>query len=226
MSRLKVNGIAGPSPGWRTPRPPPLAWPIRSAGRPGRWSPTRTTAARTRPSPRSARWPTSSRSARLGNPLNAGNCCGSPRRRKALSRETRCRRSSTWSGTRRCRRPGSSPWRVRRRCTSPRSPRPPPGSWRSCIPTPTYASGRIAIDARGNIWSSNNWLPGTKNPSLYVTVLNPVGQPTLGSPISGGGMKAEPGGPFTDISGDRNLCTTTSRPRGRHGSARSSSRAG
>jgi hypothetical protein len=55
--------------------------------------------------------------------------------------------------------------------------------------TDLYASGRIAIDARGNIWSSNNWLPGTKNPSLYVTVLNPVGQPALGSPISGGGMK-------------------------------------
>jgi acyl dehydratase len=31
---------------------------------------------------------------------------------------------------------------------------------------------------------------------------------------------------FTGISGDRNPCTTTSRPRGRHGSARSSSRAG
>jgi hypothetical protein len=55
--------------------------------------------------------------------------------------------------------------------------------------TDLYASGRIAIDAEGNIWSSNNWLPGTKNPSLYVTVLNPVGQPALGSPIGGGGMK-------------------------------------
>jgi hypothetical protein len=51
------------------------------------------------------------------------------------------------------------------------------------------ASGRIAIDAKGNVWSSNNWLPGTQDPSPYVTVLSPVGQPILGSPIEGGGMK-------------------------------------
>ena len=68
----------------------------------------------------------------------------------------------------------------------------PPTAWILALlstDTDLYASGRIAIDAKGNIWSSNNWLPGTKNPSLYVTVLNPVGQPALGSPISGGGMK-------------------------------------
>jgi hypothetical protein len=52
-----------------------------------------------------------------------------------------------------------------------------------------YASGRIAIDRKGNVWSSNNWLPGTQDPSPYVTVLSPVGEPTLGSPIEGGGMK-------------------------------------
>jgi streptogramin lyase len=52
-----------------------------------------------------------------------------------------------------------------------------------------YASGRIAIDAKGNVWSSNNWVPGTQNPSEVVTALNPVGQPIFGSPISGGGMK-------------------------------------
>ena len=72
---------------------------------------------------------------------------------------------------------------------------PPPGSWRSCIPKPTFtllAASRST--PKGNVWSSNNWLPGTKDPSLYVTVLNPVGQPALGSPISGGGMRAEPGG--------------------------------
>jgi len=28
-----------------------------------------------------------------------------------------------------------------------------------------YASGRIAIDAKGIVWSSNNWLPGTQNGS-------------------------------------------------------------
>jgi len=58
----------------------------------------------------------------------------------------------------------------------------PPIAWILALlytDTDLYASGRIAIDARGNIWSSNNWLPGTKNPSLYVTVLNPVGQPAL-----------------------------------------------
>jgi hypothetical protein len=53
-----------------------------------------------------------------------------------------------------------------------------------------YAPGRIAVDAKGNIWATNNWLPGTRNPSPYVTVQNPVGDPTLNSPISGGGMKA------------------------------------
>ncbi|MEU6808177.1 hypothetical protein ABZ920_04010 [Streptomyces sp. NPDC046831] len=53
-----------------------------------------------------------------------------------------------------------------------------------------YAPGRMAIDAKGNVWASNNWLPGTRNPSPYVTVQDPVGSPTLNSPISGGGMKA------------------------------------
>jgi hypothetical protein len=65
-----------------------------------------------------------------------------------------------------------------------------------------YASGRIAIDAEGNVWSSNNWLPGTKNPSPYVTVLDPVGQPTLGSPIEGGGMKGGAWGAAITPSGD------------------------
>jgi hypothetical protein len=67
----------------------------------------------------------------------------------------------------------------------------PPTAWILALlytDTDLYASGRIAIDAKGNVWSNNNWLPG-KDPSLYMTVLNPVGQPTLGSPISGGGMK-------------------------------------
>jgi hypothetical protein len=52
-----------------------------------------------------------------------------------------------------------------------------------------YASGRIGIDAKGNIWSSNNWLPGTHNPSPFLSVLSPVGAPVFGSPIEGGGMK-------------------------------------
>jgi len=68
----------------------------------------------------------------------------------------------------------------------------PPAAWTLVLrytESDLYASGRIAIDAEGNVWSSNNWLPGTRNPSPYVTVLSPVGQPALGSPISGGGMK-------------------------------------
>ena len=52
-----------------------------------------------------------------------------------------------------------------------------------------YAPGRLAINAKGNVWSSLNWLTGTTDPSTYVAVLDPVGQSTLGSPISGGGMK-------------------------------------
>ncbi|MGW3492850.1 NHL repeat-containing protein [Streptomyces sp. NPDC001020] len=52
-----------------------------------------------------------------------------------------------------------------------------------------YAPGRIAFDAKGNVWATNNWLPGTRDPSPFVTVLDPAGRPTLGSPISGGGMK-------------------------------------
>jgi hypothetical protein len=51
-----------------------------------------------------------------------------------------------------------------------------------------YSSGRIAIDAKGNVWSSTNWLPGTKKPSTSITVLSPLGEPTLGSPIGGAGM--------------------------------------
>ncbi len=67
----------------------------------------------------------------------------------------------------------------------------PPTAWILALlytDTGLYASGRIAIDAMGNIWSSNNWDPGTTNPSTVVTVLNPVGNPILGSPISGGGV--------------------------------------
>ncbi|MEU6365245.1 hypothetical protein ABZ876_05760 [Streptomyces sp. NPDC046931] len=52
-----------------------------------------------------------------------------------------------------------------------------------------YAPGRIAFDAKGNAWATNNWLPGTRSPNPFVTVLDPAGRPTLGSPIGGGGMK-------------------------------------
>jgi hypothetical protein len=68
----------------------------------------------------------------------------------------------------------------------------PPTAWILVLlytDTDLYASGRIAVDASGNVWSSTNWLPGTQDPSTSVSVLDPVGQPTLGSPIDGGGMK-------------------------------------
>jgi hypothetical protein len=68
----------------------------------------------------------------------------------------------------------------------------PPTAWILVLlytDTDLYASGRIALDAKGNVWSSTNWLPGTQNPSTSVTVLDPVGRPALGSPIGGGGMK-------------------------------------
>lgn len=68
----------------------------------------------------------------------------------------------------------------------------PPTAWILVLlytDTDLYASGRIALAANGDVWSSTNWLPGTQNPSTSVTVLDPVGNPTLGSPIEGGGMK-------------------------------------
>ncbi|MGW0513790.1 NHL repeat-containing protein [Streptomyces olivaceoviridis] len=67
-----------------------------------------------------------------------------------------------------------------------------PPSWILAVRHPAsqvYAPGRIAFDAKGNVWASNNWKPGTRDPSAYVTVQDPTGRPTLGSPISGGGMK-------------------------------------
>ena len=68
----------------------------------------------------------------------------------------------------------------------------PPTSWILVLlytDSQLYASGRIALDAKGNVWSSTNWLPGTKKPSTSITVLSPVGGPTLGSPIGGAGMR-------------------------------------
>jgi hypothetical protein len=68
----------------------------------------------------------------------------------------------------------------------------PPTAWILVLlftDTDLYASGRIAIDAKGNVWSSTNWQPGTQDGSTSISVLDPVGRPTLGSPIEGGGMK-------------------------------------
>jgi hypothetical protein len=68
----------------------------------------------------------------------------------------------------------------------------PPAAWILVLlytDADLFASGRIAIDTRGNVWSSTNWQPGTKTPSETISVLDPVGAPTLSSPIDGGGMK-------------------------------------
>lgn len=68
----------------------------------------------------------------------------------------------------------------------------PPTAWILALrytDTNLYAPGRIAFDAKGNVWASNNWLPGTRNPTPYISVLDPTGRPILGSPIQGGGMK-------------------------------------
>jgi len=67
----------------------------------------------------------------------------------------------------------------------------PPTAWilvRLYTDTDLYASARIAIDAKGNVWSSTNWQPGTQDPSTSISVLDSTGRPTLGSPIGGGGM--------------------------------------
>ncbi|GAB1331476.1 LysM peptidoglycan-binding domain-containing protein [Streptomyces sennicomposti] len=68
----------------------------------------------------------------------------------------------------------------------------PPAAWIVALrhtATDLYSAGRIAFDAKGNVWASNNWLPGTQNPTPYISVLDPTGRPILGSPIQGGGMK-------------------------------------
>lgn len=57
--------------------------------------------------------------------------------------------------------------------------------------TNLYASGRIAIDAKGNMWTNNNWQPGTLDGSTNLNVLNTVGAPILGSPIYGGGLDGQ-----------------------------------
>ncbi|MBI1247184.1 hypothetical protein GC197_04990 [bacterium] len=45
--------------------------------------------------------------------------------------------------------------------------------------------GRVAIDAWGNVWSNNNFAnsPPDDTPGNQVSVLSPLGQPILGSPI-------------------------------------------
>jgi hypothetical protein len=50
------------------------------------------------------------------------------------------------------------------------------------------APGRMAFDSAGNVWSTNNFDPPGTTAGHGVTVLNPVGEPILGSPVTGGGV--------------------------------------
>jgi hypothetical protein len=80
----------------------------------------------------------------------------------------------------------------------------PPTAWILVLlytDTDLYASGRIAIDATGNVWSSTNWEPGTQSPSTSVSVLGPTGDPIFGSPIDGAGMKGGAWGAAIDWQG-------------------------
>lgn len=52
------------------------------------------------------------------------------------------------------------------------------------------APGRMAFDAAGNAWAGNNFEPPGTTAGLGVTVLSPTGRPILGSPLTGGGIKA------------------------------------
>lgn len=68
----------------------------------------------------------------------------------------------------------------------------PPGSWILALVHTgggMNAPGRVAFDAAGNAWAGNNFaIPGT-TAGLGLTALSPTGQPILGSPIFGGGVK-------------------------------------
>ncbi|MDW5595303.1 hypothetical protein VSS74_13220 [Conexibacter stalactiti] len=68
----------------------------------------------------------------------------------------------------------------------------PPNSWILAL---VYtgggmnAPGRVAFDAAGNAWAGNNFArPGT-TAGLGLTALTPSGQPILGSPYFGGGIR-------------------------------------
>lgn len=50
------------------------------------------------------------------------------------------------------------------------------------------APGRMAFDAHGRIWTNNNFQPQGTSAGQNLTVLSPDGEPTLGSPITGGGL--------------------------------------
>jgi hypothetical protein len=58
------------------------------------------------------------------------------------------------------------------RATTPAGRPAPPDAWILALlytDDGLYASGRIAVDGRGNVWSSDDWQPGTKDPSTGFT---------------------------------------------------------
>lgn len=48
--------------------------------------------------------------------------------------------------------------------------------------------GAMAFDKNANIWVTNNFMPPATTASNRMTVLNPVGKPIFGSPITSGGL--------------------------------------
>lgn len=68
----------------------------------------------------------------------------------------------------------------------------PPGSWILALVftgSGMNAPGRMAFDRDGNAWIGNNFqIPGT-TAGRELSVLDPGGQPTLGSPRTGGGLR-------------------------------------
>ncbi|WP_342597290.1 hypothetical protein VKI21_00975 [Cyanobacterium aponinum UTEX 3222] len=77
------------------------------------------------------------------------------------------------------------------------NPLPMLEEFRTTLPIPLhytaggmYAVGRMAFDSQGNAWIANNWDyqsflngEGDRIPASQITVLNPAGEPILGSPI-------------------------------------------
>ena len=48
--------------------------------------------------------------------------------------------------------------------------------------------GQIAFDGKGNLYVTNNFIPGTPSPGLGLTALTPKGDDLFGEPLTGGGI--------------------------------------
>lgn len=70
--------------------------------------------------------------------------------------------------------------------------RAPPSAWVLSLVYTTGGfdgPGRIAIDSRGDVWSTNNFQPPGTAPGLGLVVLSPTGVPIDHSPVTGGGLQ-------------------------------------